>query len=126
MFLGVMVMKCPICGFENPAGAKTCKCGFFLDLANMHVDIEYNTKKIEHTEAEKMKCSRDLLNGAIWAVVGIILCIVIWFIPGPGPEDRAKFVMMGFVVVLYGLYEIARNHLKLRKMIPKTGEKGKI
>lgn len=110
-------MKCPICGFENPEGAKICRCGFFLEVANIPVEMEYQNKRIHSTEAEKAKCFQELINGILWTAVGILLIVGIFLIPGPTLDDKAKFASMALIIVVYGLYEAFRCHIKIRNLI---------
>jgi len=110
-------MKCPICGAENKPGARNCKCGFFLVLQNEQVEVEASSQKFSQLKTDKAKYSKALFMGMVWTVIGVILSITIYIMPGLPQDYRVKFVFLGIVVIVYGLYEIVRCQIKIRKIV---------
>ncbi|MCD4782263.1 MAG: hypothetical protein K8T10_00380 [Candidatus Eremiobacteraeota bacterium] len=118
-------MKCPICGTENKPGARNCKCGFFLVLENNRSEVETNARKHNQLETERMKYCKAMFMGMLWTVAGIVLSIIIYCTPKLPQDYRVRFVFLGFIVIVYGLFEIVRCHIKIRNIIEVLVRSGK-
>ncbi len=98
--------ECPICGREISDKKGVCKCGFFMDIT-----IEDPVrKKIEIKKALKRMITvhnskRLLYWGIFWIISGLLFLGIIFLLPVIPKEEVFLYYYMGYVIILYGIYE---------------------
>lgn len=96
-------MVCPVCGTENPEGAKMCQCGFYFDLIH---EADAPAKKERQVKKASEKVKRKFIFGIVWLLVGVGIIAFFYFIPQIHAELKARFMTVGFFVVIYGIFEL--------------------
>lgn len=118
-------MKCPICNTENPDDAKKCQCGFFLDLVDDPVEISAESAGSSSKRKNSFRSLREILFGIVWIALGVIFSLVVYFFPGMDSQTKGRYMTIGLLLLIYGIFEVYRNQKKL-KITSRTKDRTKI
>jgi len=112
-----------MCGTQNPRKAKKCRCGFCLSLSDVQYETGYTTNRSGKNKARKIKYEKEMMGGIFWMIFGLIITVAIFLVPDLSQVHKTAYVFLSFLIVAYGIFEIIRCHLKIRRIMTKPAKK---
>jgi hypothetical protein len=100
------ILKCPYCGYTNPAGSVKCDCGYFFDkkeyekYAQLRTSVEISEREERSREdpfiLEKKGIQKGIFGGLIMMAIAVI-----WFVLAYMAGHIFYYPPILFVIGLY-------------------------